>query len=294
MEPELIVDYKNFVGEGPQWNPFDRHLYWLDIEQGRIYRYEPSTGSHGLFFETDVMIGGMTLQTDGTWVLFMSKGAIAVLRDGKLDHIFDGLPGQERNRFNDVIADSAGRVFCGTMGQASARAVTGELRGNFYRLDTDGSIHTVHEGTRIPNGMGFTADRKAMYYTESMDYRIYKYDYDEATGAISNRRTFVQVPSDGGLPDGMTVDSEGYVWSASAGGSALKRFTPDGAQERTIEFPAKMVSSVTFAGDGLDEMYVTTIGGNKKDDMGPGAGALFRLKLGIRGVPEYYSRIGLA
>ncbi len=80
----MIVDYKNSVGEGPQWNPFDRHLYWLDIEQGRIYRYEPSMGSHGLFFETDAMIGGMTLQADGTWVLFMS-GLAPRLEEFRLD-----------------------------------------------------------------------------------------------------------------------------------------------------------------------------------------------------------------
>jgi sugar lactone lactonase YvrE len=101
------------------------------------------------------------------------------------------------------------------------------------------------------------------------------------------------VPEGEGGPDGMTVDAEGYVWSARWGGSCLVRYTPEGVEERRIVFPAKKVSSLIFGGDDYADMYVTTAGGDHKDTDGPGAGALFRLKLGIRGVAEFPSRIGL-
>ena len=91
----------------------------------------------------------------------------------------------------------------------------------------------------------------------------------------------------------MTVDSEGYVWSARAGGWALHRYTPQGVEERSIAFPANKVSSVTFGGDELDEIYVTTIGGDNKAEEGSGAGGLFRLNLGICSVPEFFSRINV-
>ena len=91
----------------------------------------------------------------------------------------------------------------------------------------------------------------------------------------------------------MTVDAEGYVWSARAGGSELRRYTPEGVEERSIRFPARMVSSVAFGGPDLTDIYVTTIGGNNRAQQGPGAGALFHMNLGIRGVPEYLSRVGL-
>jgi D-xylonolactonase len=217
---------------------------------------------------------------------------VAVLRDGKLSFVIDELPGEEENRFNDVIADPAGRVFCGTMPRDSGRALRERL-GTLYRLDTDGSITAVLGGLGVSNGMGFTLDRKQMYFTDSPDYKIYLFDYDAGTGDISNRRVFVETPDDGGLPDGMTVDAEGYVWSARAGGSVLVRYTPDGAQERSVGFPAKMVSSVTFGGADLDQIYVTTIGGDDRAEQGPGAGALFRLNFGIKGVPEFMSRVGL-
>ena len=293
MDPELIADYNCHVGEGPLWDAAQRCLYWVDILTGRLFRYSPETGEHELFYQRDGMIGGVTLQADGSLLLLMEGGAIAVLRDGELSYVVEELPGEEELRFNDVIADPAGRVFGGTMPQDSSRAVAGERLGKLYRLDTDGTVTTVLEGTCIPNGMGFTPDRKHMYYTESMDYTIYLYDYDQATGEISNRKAFVETPRDEGLPDGMTVDAEGYVWSARCGGSALVRYTPDGVEDRRVRLPAKMITSAIFGGRDLDEIYVTSLGGNDEAANGPGAGALFRLKLGIKGVVEFHSRIGL-
>ena len=292
MEPELIADYQNVIGEGPLWHPTEKRLYWIDIMMGRIFRFDPDSGHHEQFFQGPPL-GGFTFQQDGTLLLFMAKGAVAVLRDGELSYIIEELPGESEHRFNDIIADPAGRVFCGTMSTDSGRAVTGEVMGRLYRLDTDGATTIVADDVALSNGLGFTADRKQMYHTDSAANKIYIYDYDEATGAISNRRVFAEHPDDGGVADGMTVDAEGHVWSASAGGSNLYRYTPDGVQEQSIRFPAKMVSSIAFGGANMDEMYVTTIGGENKAEQGPGAGALFRLKLGIRGVPDFYSRVGL-
>ena len=285
MEPELIADYENHVGEGPLWHPLDGRLYWVDIPQGRIFRLDPSTGEHEQFYKGGV-IGGFTIQEDGALLLFMARGAVAILRDGRLDRIIDEIPEERDTRFNDVIADPAGRVFCGTMPTAGRPA-------KLYRLDTDGAISVVLDDVGLSNGMGFTLDRKQMYFTDSYARSIYIFDYEVETGAISNRRVFVETPEGQGVPDGMTVDSEGYVWSARAGGSALHRYTPQGVEERVIAFPAKKVSSVTFGGERLDEIYVTTIGGDDRATQGVGAGGLFRLKPGIQGVPDFFSRIGV-
>ena len=293
MEPEIIADYQNEVGEGPVWHQTEKRLYWVDILKGRIFRYDPATEGHELFYQGEAMIGGYTIQEDGALLLFMEKGAIAELRDGELKYLMEELPGEGENRFNDVIADPAGRVFCGTMPLDANKAMAGERLGTLYRLDTDGSVTPVLGDRGISNGMGFTPDRKQMYYTESMDHKIYLFDYDVNTGAISNQRVFAEAPSDEGVPDGMTVDGEGYVWSASAGGSTLTRYTPQGAVERVIRFPARLVSSVAFGGPDMADIYVTTIGGNDRATEGPGAGALFRLQLGIQGVPEFYSRVRL-
>ena len=254
MEPEIVADYQNLVGEGPLWHPEEKRLYWLDILGGKIFRFDPSTGQHEMFWQGSVT-GGFTFQADGSLLLFMEKGAVAVLSNGRLSYLIEELVGERENRFNDVIADPAGRVFCGTMPLDAGRAIEGgERLGTLYRLDTDGSITPLFGECSIPNGMGFTADRRHMFYTESMDHTIYVFDYDQRTGEISNKRPFVEAGTENGLPDGMTVDAEGHLWSTRAGGSALLRYTPEGVEEMSIAFPTKLVSSVAFGGEDLTDM----------------------------------------
>jgi len=285
MQPELIADYRCQTGEGPMWHPDEQRVYWSDIPAGRLFRYDPATGEHEQCYE-GVPVGGFTVQADGALLLFMTRGTVKAWREGELTAVVDEIPDERETRFNDVIADPAGRVFCGTM-------PTRDRPGRLYRLDPDGTLRMVLDGIGCSNGMGFTPDRGQMYYTDSAKREIYLFDYDRATGEISNRRVFVRTPEGEGIPDGMTVDDEGYVWSARWDGSCLVRYTPDGVEERRIAFPALKVSSVIFGGPDYTDMYVTTAGGDHKEKEGEGAGALFRLNLGIKGVPEFRSRIGL-
>ncbi len=285
MQPELIADYQCRTGEGPLWHPIEKRLYWVDIPAGRMFRFDPATGRHEQCYGGEV-IGGFTIQADGALLLFMEKGAVKIWRDGELTTVLEDIPEERETRFNDVIADPAGRVFCGTM-------ATPNRPGRLYRLDTDGAYTQVVDNVGVSNGLGFTLDHRQMYYTDSTALKIYRFDYDEETGDISNQQVFVEVPPDSGIPDGMTVDALGHVWSARWDGSCLVRYTPEGTEERRIAFPAQKVSCATFGGEDYTDMYVTTAGGDKKAAEGKGAGALFRLNLGIRGVEEFYSRIGL-
>ena len=287
MQPELIADYQCVTGEGPLWHPMESRVYWADIPEGRLFRYNPYSRTHERIYDGRE-VGGYTIQSDGSLLLFMDRCSVAVLRGDALDFIVEELSDQTDNRFNDVIADPAGRVFCGTMSHPDGRPAT------LYRMDTDGSLTPVLENVGLCNGMGFTTDLKSMYFTDSLAHKIYVFDYDIDTGDITNQRVFVETPDDDGtVPDGMTVDAEDHVWSARWDGSALYRFAPDGAEVARIDFPAKKVSSVIFGGRDLTDMYVTTAGGNDKPNEGPGAGALFRLNLGIKGKPEFLSRIGM-
>lgn len=283
MEPELVADYGCVTGEGPLWHPSEQRVYWVDIPQGRLYWYDPASGQHKQCLQTDP-VGGFTIQDDGALLLFMARGAVSIWQDDVLRPVVDEIPDERATRFNDVIADPAGRVFCGTM-------PTRERLGRLYRLDTDGTITKLLDGIGCSNGMGFTPDRRQMYYTDTGKREIYLYDYDRQSGSITNRRLFVGVPDGEGGPDGMTVDSEGYVWSARWDGGCLVRYTPEGVEERRVQFPAKKVSSVIFGGPDYMDMYVTTAGGQNKSTEGAGAGALFRLNLGIRGLPEFPSRV---
>jgi len=285
-EPELVADTRCAVGEGPLWHEDEGRVYWVDILPGHLYRYDPARGRHERVFEAGEMIGGFTIQADGALLLFLARGAVKTWRDGQLATVIDEIPEERDSRFNDVIADPEGRVFCGTM-------PTADRLGRLYRLDPDGTLTKLLDGIDVSNGFGFTPDVQGLYYTESMKHVIYLFDYDRASGALRNQRLFVETPPDGGLPDGMSVDAEGYVWSARWDGSALYRYDSSGNEVGRVTFPAKKVSSVTFGGPDYADAYVTTAGGDNRAVEGPGAGALFRLRPGVRGKPPFRSRIGL-
>jgi len=284
IEPELIADYACVTGEGPLWHPDEQRVYWVDIPKGRLFRYTPATGEHEQCFQSPEAIGGFTIQEDGALLLFMARGAVKLWREGELTTVLDEIPDEVTTRFNDVIADPEGCVFCGTM-------PTQSRLGRLYRLDPDRTLTKLLDGIGVSNGMGFTPDLKGLYYTDSPTRNIYRFDYDRATGAITNQRVFVQTPNGEGVPDGMTVDAEGCVWSARWDGGVLVRYTADGVEERRIAFPARKVSSVTCGGPDYTDIYVTTAGGDQKAREGKGAGALFRLRLGIQGRPEFRSQI---
>lgn len=296
LQPELIADYGCVVGEGPLWHPDEQRLYWVDIDTGRLFRYHPASGRHEQCYAGDP-IGGFTLQADGALLLFMARGAVRVWRDGQLTTLIDSIPEEINTRFNDVIADPAGRVFCGTMPDGDppvAGGSGGGRPGRLYRLDPDLRLTRLLDGIGCSNGLGFTPDRRRLYYTDSIPRELYTFDYDPASGALARQRLFARVAVDDGLPDGLTVDVEGGVWSARWGGGCVVRYTPAGVAAGRLEFPAQRVASLTFGGPDYADLYVTTAGGQDKAAFGPGAGALFRVRPGVRGVPEFRSRIGLA
>lgn len=280
---EVIADYACETGENPLWHPIEQRLYWCDIPNGRLFRYDPAAGVHEQCYQGRP-VGGFTIQTDGALLLFMDRGTIALWHNGSLVEVVPEIATEQSSRFNDVITDPRGRVFCGTMS-------TDENKGRLYRLDFDGSLHLLLEGIGCSNGMAFTLDHKGFYYTDSFAREIYQFDYNVEDGSLSNQRVFACFDETDGLPDGATLDAEGRLWSALWDGACIVRLRADGKIEQKITLPTRKASSLTFGGEDLTDIYVTTAGGNTKETDGPLAGALFRIKSQIRGLPEFFSRI---
>lgn len=284
--PELIAQARCATGEGPLWNPFDRRLYWVDIPRGRLYRYDPAAGAHELCLEGPP-IGGFTIQADGALLLFGAGGSVRRWRDGRLSTLIDGLPAERETRFNDVIADPRGRVFCGTMPDPDGRA-------RLYRLELDGTPTLVLDGLGLANGMGFTPDGAALYLTDTGRGTITRFRYAEADGALSDPAIFARTSAGEAPPDGLAVDAEGRVWSARYGGGCLVGYDPAGREVARIALPTPRVTSAGFGGADGRELYITTAGGDEAEPAAdPGAGGLFRTRLPVAGRPEFRSRVGL-
>lgn len=287
MPVELIADYACECGEGPLWHAGEKRLYWTDIETGRLFRFTPETNQHEQCY-LGSRVGGFTVQTDGSLLLFRDRGNIAIWRDGVVERsLVDAIPAEAAGRFNDVIADPEGRVFCGTlMGNGTP--------GRLYRLDRDGTLTVMLDGIGCSNGMGFTPDLRQMYFIDSKAQTIYLFDYDRATGALRNQQTWKQTPKDWGFPDGMTVDAEGCLWIAFWDGSCARRFSPTGELLTQVDVPARKCSCPTFGGPDYTDLYLTTAGGNLKDKDGTLAGSLFRAaNMTTPGRPEFLSAVGL-
>ena len=290
MQVEIIADEACHCGEGPIWNMAEQRLYWQDSTTGRLFRYDPAAHKHEQVLKADY-IGATTVQADGSMLVFGTGCGVWRWHDGKLSAFINPMPGE--SRFNDVAADPKGRVFAGSMPINDPDNPGKHKRlGRLYRYDTDLSVRYVEEGIGCANGIGYSLDNKTMYYVDSHAHSIDAYDYDLDTGDISSRRKLapVQAPL---VPDGQTVDAEGCIWLAVWEGGCVKRFSPKGELMQTIELPTALTTSVMFGGPDLDEIYVTSAGGNDKQNRGPHAGALFRIRAGVKGRPENLSRLGL-
>ncbi|MCO5224684.1 MAG: SMP-30/gluconolactonase/LRE family protein [Thermomicrobiales bacterium] len=285
-KPELLVDLPCDTGEGPLWDDHTQTLTWNDIPAGTVYRYDPATGGNKVIYRHDSAIGGHVLQEDGSLVLFCAEGEILVLRDGKVEAIVKRIPAVAGSRFNDVIADPTGSVYCGTMPLQSGPA-------HLYRLHTDDTLELIWDDLGLGNGMGFSPDLTTFYHSDSHRRCVFRADYDQQTGAISNRSVLFNLESDVAVPDGMTVDVNGDIWLAVWDGSCLLHYSSTGEPLERIPFPVKKVSSINFGGPDYDIAYVTTAGGlNRDGDDGPLAGSLFSVAIpGVRGRSDFRSRI---
>lgn len=280
-EVELLHDAGAEVGEGPVWDAERNELLWVDIPRGLVHRLDPATGRDEAI-GVGQPVGAVALRAAGGLVLALRDGfglldpgsrEVRIVRRVEADR-----PG---NRMNDAKCDRQGRLWAGTMAIDETPHA-----GALYRLDTDLQVEQVLPKATMPNGLDWSSDDKTLYYVDSLQAGVDIFDYDPDTATLANRRRLVDISPSVGVPDGLTVDAEGFVWVAMWGGSALRRYAPDGRLDTVVELPVKQVTSCTFGGADLDELYVTTAAeGLEGEDLRrqPHAGGVFRFRPGSRG-----------
>jgi L-arabinonolactonase len=279
---EKIGGIKNKLGEGPVWDVAENALYWIDGSAPAIYRLDPKAGAVKSW-KTPKPIGSLALREKG--------GAVLALADGF--YLFDFDSGEAKpvgepvakpgTTFNDGKTDARGRFIAGTLDSKFAKP-----NGSIFSLDAALKCTVLEPAIGCTNGPCFSPDNRTFYCADSVSRTISAYDYDLFAGTVSNKRQFAAIKGLGGVPDGATVDADGNLWSAIAGGGKIVCFKPDGSIARTVEVPAPIVTSVMFGGDRLDIMYATSIGERTLNmEPGPDGGSLFAIKgLGVRGKPE--------
>jgi sugar lactone lactonase YvrE len=270
------------LGEGPVWCPREQALWWIDVQQPSLWKWTHATGATE-HWSLPKPPANISILADGGVLIFFRTRA-AVFREGKPELEWLDLSALELGdeRFNDGKVDRLGRLWVGTLDRTVSRPL-----GRLYRMDAKASFHVVDVGFPLSNGIGWSPDNRTMYFAETHERRIYRYEFDLATGSATNRQVLVQQPEGPGGPDGLTVDAEGGIWCALFERGRVNRYLPSGELDVSIEMPVSQPTSCTIGGPALRTLYITSARfGLSEEELArePRAGSLFALEIVQRGL----------
>jgi sugar lactone lactonase YvrE len=281
LSVDLVVDAHADVGEGPFWHADEQALYWVDILERLVHRYDPARGED-TSVDVGQAVGAARPRAHGGLVLAVQDGFAALdLSTGRVEMLAEIEADDASTRMNDGACDSAGRFWAGTMSFTER-----EGAGTLYRLDADRRVTAMLDGLTISNGIGWSPDDRLMYFVDSTTRGLDVFEFDSMEGTLRNRRRLTLVDMEGAIPDGLTVDAEGYIWVALWGGWAVHRYAPDGGLDRVVSLPVSQVSACAFGGPDLGDLYITSAHHNlspERLNREPHAGGLFRCRPGVRG-----------
>ncbi|MGN7990012.1 SMP-30/gluconolactonase/LRE family protein [Pedobacter sp. 22226] len=285
-KPDVLYKADLILGEGARWHAGWEKFLFIDIKGKLIGTCNPVNGK--LVTRKISDMPGMLAPAGNNKLLVALQGKI-VLLDLQTGETITLAKFKEdaQNRSNDGACDALGRLWVGTMNiEAKHKA------GNLYCFN--GKLIKKIKGTSVSNGICWSPDNRILYYIDSFQYHIKAFDYDLATGNISNERVVVQIIGPDTVADGMCIDTEGMLWVAIWGGGCVNRYNPhNGNCIGKILVNAPNVTSCAFGGKQMNQMLITTA----KDGLNaeelkqyPHSGSLFMIKLNITGLPTAYYR----
>ena len=289
---ELYNDCKNLLGEGITWSVDQENLYWLDVViPSKLFQLHLPTNKLSTFIMPE-MISSISIRSKKDLIIASQYGVYNYnLTSNNFTRLIETEPLLKFNRSNDGASDIKGRFWFGTMQnnldeEGNDIPIT-KNSGSLYRLDIDLTLDKIESNLGIPNTFIWNPDNTKFYFTDSMEEIIYSYDFDEKSGEITNKTKFATFNR--GVPDGSTMDSEGFVWNCRWGGSCVVRFDPLGRVDRVLEVPVENVTNCVFGGKDLKTLFITTARqGLSKEYVtkNPYAGSLFAIDLSIKGIED--------
>lgn len=282
MSLQPVSQTRAILGEGPVWHHHE--LLWIDIEGRKVIRFDPDSGNERII-ELPERIGCVwPCSGDSRLVCGLQSGFAFIDPDsGAISPISNPEEQLARTRFNDGKCDPLGRFWAGTMDMEENEAL-----GSLYMLDSRRQVTQQWQGVTVSNGLAWDPDGITMYYIDSPTRKVAAFDYEAATGKLSNHRTAIEIPEGEGFPDGMTIDTDGNLWIALWQGWGIVRYNPkSGERLEKIDVPVERVTSCIFGGADHDELFITTasIGVDATSRPQLDAGALFHLKTKYQGLP---------
>jgi sugar lactone lactonase YvrE len=271
---EIFNQERYILGESPVWMASQKRCYWVDIFDNKILSVTDKFDALKTIDLPD-KVGCIVPTQDGNLVAALSKKLIKVtLSSGKITTLTDEHHISEREMFNDGKVDSLGRFWVATKDSQEDTALA-----KLYLFDGKQLIEKESDVT-VGNGLDWSLDNKTMYFTDSPAKNIYQYDFDLESAQLSNKRIFAKL--DRGLPDGLTIDSQGQVWGAHWEGGCVTCYAADGKVIERIDMPCEKPTSCAFVGEKLDTLMITSSTFNTPTE-GTDNGFVFFKKMGVPG-----------
>lgn len=240
------------LGECPVWHPLSQILYWVDCKQGLVYAYAPTT-QEVTTYRLPAPLGCVVPAAAGNLLAFAAGKVLRLeVATGTTETLQEVYAEDTGLRANDGKCDRQGRFWFGTVSSDFAEPV-----GCLYRYDVSTGLQVMAEGLYISNGLGWSPDNKYMYHCDSYIGKIYRHTFDAATGNIGPREIWLDYPGLG-VPDGLTVDARGYVWTGVWDGGKVLCIDPAGKVCQEILLPVQRATSCMFGQSDYATLFVTS------------------------------------
>jgi sugar lactone lactonase YvrE len=291
MKFERLSDHICKLGESPFWWEKHGELLYVDVHAGEICAWSPKSGTRRRRV-TDRVTFIMPTLDDG-FLLGLRHGIGALENfdaplDGDIQPSIEVEADWPTTSVNDARADHKGRLWFGTLERSKREPICG-----LYRWTPTGGLSKEVDGVALSNGIQWSPDGATMYFVDSHTQRLDAFEYDMTTGETGRRWTVAEIAPEDGMPDGINVDADGLIYVALYGGGQIHRYRPDGRLERAIKVPVRYPSSLTFGGDDLRTLYVTSSsvghhgsGGERPEGMSDLDGAVLVAQLDAAGTPS--------
>jgi sugar lactone lactonase YvrE len=275
-----------YLGECCRWDEVRGELYWVNVHEGHFFRAKANHTSIDVVRRYDLdgtvsALAPLVDRNDG-WIVALSRSLWLLGESGQMEKVAE-LEDDASMLLNDGAADPWGSFWVGSL---AANEEPG--RGSVYRLSPSSSVERVFGDVTISNGIGWSPDRNVMYYVDSGPGTIHSYDVDSG-GEISHPRLFAQFDTAAeGTPDGLCIDSDGFLWVAVWGGYEVRRYSPNGEVVARVRVATAQPSCCAIGGANGTTLYITTAQealSAAQLDNEPDAGRLFAVNVGVTGRP---------